>query len=392
MIGKKGQKIESPTVHVAIFVLLLGLIIIAYLVLLPRTEREKLLGTGEEYYPEGYEEEEEGEVEREILLSEYPGEVYPYSREIDDKSLASVNLYSTTRTKPVMLADKVIVSRSLFINNYKELSFDVEGFDDLNNLGLFFNTGDANGDLVVILNGNEVYRGRVRGGDLPIELPYEHLKKFNNQLIFESSHPGLFILSKNRFTLKDVQLIKQIDLVNKVEMRNFVVDNLESLRKGELGFFVNCLKVNVEQGTLKVGLNGRQVYIGRVVCDAREVEIDLLKNYFVDGRNTLTFEIDTGEYILEQVDLDLDVEAKKEPKYYFVVDEVEGKYTLKMNFVESDEIKRATISVNGENVYLADYGNFFKKDITSLIREGENYVRISAKNEFVIDLLEIVKE
>ena len=53
MIGKRGQKIESPTVHVAIFVLVLGLVIVGYLVLLPQTEREKILGTGEEYYPEG---------------------------------------------------------------------------------------------------------------------------------------------------------------------------------------------------------------------------------------------------------------------------------------------------------------------------------------------------
>ena len=79
MKDKRGQKIESPTVHVAIFVLLMALFIIGYLVLLPKSERERLLGTGEEYEPDEY---EEGiEVEKEILLSVSPGAVYPYSKE-----------------------------------------------------------------------------------------------------------------------------------------------------------------------------------------------------------------------------------------------------------------------------------------------------------------------
>lgn len=390
MIGKRGQKIESPTVHVAIFVLVLGLIIVGYLILLPQTEREKILGAGEEYYPEGSE--EGGELDEEVMLSVSPGNVYPYSKEVEEKSLASVNLYSTTKTDPIMLADRVVVTKSLLVNKYKELYFDVDNLADLESLGLFFNTGEASGDLIVIINNNEVYRGRVRGGDLPITIPGEYLKQYNNQLILEASHPGVFILSTNKFILKDVQLIKQINLVNKIEFRNFVIDNIDSLRKGVLSFFVNCLKVNVDQGILKVGLNGKNAYLGKVVCDAGTIDLDLLRDYFIEGRNTLTFEIDNGEYILEQVKLELDVEDRQLVQYYFSVDEKEGDYILEMSFLESDEVKRGTITINGDNIYLDSYKNSYSKDVTNLIDEGENYIKISAKNEFFIDMLEIVQE
>jgi len=391
MIGKKGQKIESPTVHVAIFVLLLGLFIIFYLILLPQAEREKLLGTGEEYYPEGYEEEAE-EEEKEIILSVVPGRVYPYSRGTEKKNLASINLYSTMKTSPIMLADTIIVTRSFLVNKYKELSFDLDNLADVESLGLFFNTGNTKGNLVVIVNGNEVYRGRVRGGDLPITIPVEHLKKFNNRLILEVSHPGIFFLSTNKFIMRDVQLIKQLSLENKVEFRSFVVDKIDSIRKGKLGFFINCLKIRGEHGTLKVGLNGRNVYIGKIVCDAGFIDLDLIKSYFVEGRNTLSFEIDKGEYILEQARLELNVEESKEVRYYFSVDEKKGDYELKMMFEPIDEVKRGTITINGDNLYLDEYSDKYKKDVTSFIREGENYIKITAKNEFVIDLLEIIQE
>ncbi len=143
---------------------------------------------------------------------------------------------------------------------------------------------------------------------------------------------------------------------------------------------------------MKVGWNGRNVYIGKVVCDAGYIDLDLIKNYFVEGRNTLSFEIDKGEYILEQARLELNVEDSKEVRYYFSVDEKEGDYELKMMFELMDDVKRGTITINGDNLYLDEYSDKYSKDVTSFIREGENYIKITAKNEFVIDLVEIVQE
>ncbi len=389
MKNKRGQYLESPTVHVAVFVVMLALFIVAYLILLPSSEREKLLGTGEEYEPEGAEE-EEGLTEKETILSVYPGNVYPYSRETDTKNLASVNIYSTLQSTPVMLATNVIVTKNLLMNNYKELEFGLENLDNLENLGLFFNTGEAKGELIVKINDNEIYRGKVLGGDLPVRIPAEYLKE-SNKLILEVSSPGWMILATNKFTLKDVQLIKQISKENRVELRSFVVDDTENLRKGSLGFFINCLKIRGEQGTLKISLNGKNIYIGRIVCDAGFANVDLIKDNFVNGRNTLAFEIDTGEYSLEQVKIELETEKEKVPQYFFSVDEKEEKYILKINFEESSEIKRATVTINGDNIYVDEYANSYKKDITEFIREGENYIKIIAKNEFTIDLLEITQ-
>ena len=63
------------------------------------------------------------------------------------------------------------------------------------------------------------------------------------------------------------------------------------------------------------------VFFGKVVCDASQTSFDIDSDDFADGINFLTFEVDQGNYILENIELIYDFDEGFNPKYFFTVDE-----------------------------------------------------------------------
>ena len=378
-MNQKGVA-PSETSHVAMVIVIIALLMLVYFMLLPEEDKSKLLGTSEEG--------KTGEIV--LTLSETPGHVYPYSSETEEKKIASVNLYSQIKTAAQDLVTMTHVTRNIFTGQTKTIDFVLEDLSRVKSLGLLFNIIKAKGDLVVILNDDEVFRGSVVTGDLPIDLPLS-LLKVNNQLELKVSNPSWRFLSTNYYDLKDVQLIKSYSMENKFENRDFIIYDREKVKKAELEFYVNCMDINVEQGLLGIEINGVSLLTGKVSCVTDRIKLDIDKDNLRNGQNVLTFKIDKGNYVFESIVLNLDLEKEYYPEYYFAVDEKEGDYELNMDFAES-EIKRAAIMVNGNELTLASEDMDYSKKITDYIIEGENHIKIIAKNEFTITNLEITQE
>lgn len=376
-MNKRGA-VSSETSHVAIVIVVIALLILVYFVLLPEEDKSKLLG----------EEGKTGEIS--IILSETPGHVYPYSSETEEKKIASVNLYSQVKTAAQDLVTRAHVTRNIFTGQTKTIDFVLEDLSRIKSLGLLFNIIKAKGDLIVILNDEEVFRGSIVTGDLPIDLPLS-LLKVNNQLEIKVSNPSWKFLSTNSYDLKDVQLIKSYSMENKFENRDFIIYDREKVKKAELEFYVNCMDINVEQGLLGIEINGVSLLTGKVSCVTDRIKLDIDKDNLRNGQNVLTFKIDKGNYVFESIILNLNLEKEYYPEYYFAVDKKEGDYELNMDFSES-EVKRAAIMVNGNELTLASEDMDYSKEITDFIVEGENHIKIIAKNEFTITNLEIIQE
>jgi len=380
---KRGETPKSSTQFVAILISVLALYIALYYFLLPEEARQELL----EEIPK--EAEEAKEISR-TLLMESPGRVYPYLKESSIKRIPSVNLFSTLKRDVKTLANSLYVSRSIFGKNSQELSFNLDDLDSVKRLDLFFDVRDHKGGLNLYLNDIMIFSGEIRGAyDLPVELPLGYLK-VNNVLRIEATSPGWKFLTKNYYSLRDVKIIKNYQVENKREIRSFVLDDKGKVKDASLNFFVNCLEIGREQGILKVDINRFNVYTSRVVCDAGLREIDIPLDYLVDGRNIISFEIGKGDYVIEQIELNLRLESKEFPTYYFMLneDEVNKNIKLKMDF-EYDVTKRATLIVNGKKIYLDTKASKYEKDISEWLREGENYIKIIPKNEFEILHLEV---
>lgn len=381
---KRGSAPQSSTQWVAALVSLIALYLLIYFFLLPKETQKELLGEKETA---------EGETQKEVvktLLMETPGMVYPYTKETSEKKISSVNLFSTLKTDVKTLANSLSISSSIITKNAQELNFELTDLESVKKLDLFFDVREHKGDLVVSINDNEIFSGEVRGAyDLPIELPIEYLQA-KNVLRIQATSPGWKFLTTNYYTLRDVKIIKNYQVENKRESRSFVLDEKKKISDAKISFFVNCLEIGYDQGTLKVDVNRFNIYTSRVICDAGLREIDIPLDYLNNGQNMLQFEIDKGDYIIEQIELESRLESEEFPTYYFMLneDELNKEIRLKLEF-EEEVTKRATILVNGKKIYLDTKTNKYEADISDWLREGENYIKIIPNIEFNLMHLEV---
>lgn len=328
------------------------------------------------------------------LLSESPGVVFPFERNTTKQDFDSVRLFSSSKTENIFLASRITVSKSLFKNDYKSFIFDLSDLDNVEKLSLFFNVISSNGNLMIQLNGKEIYNGIVSSSNLPIELPKSYLKEHN---LLELSTSG-YAIGSSSYDIKDLQIIKKFKVENKKESRYFVLSSTEknNIQKATFRYFVNCMSLSKE-GILKISLNNKLVSMYMVVCDAGEIDTEVDSSYFVSGRNTLTFEIDEGDYIIEDLQLDKKMEASYYPIYYFSVQEDEFNdirdnvlnVKLKLDMINNKNVKRATFLINDNRAYMDTTKDKFEVDISDLIVEGENYIRIVPRDEFEITNLDI---
>jgi len=402
-MGKRGAAPKSATSAVAGLILLIALFFLVYLLLLPEEAREDVLkgeGLEDNYWDENGGGDSGVVLEKKTLLLKEPGRVLPSSKENIEKEFPSINLFSTTDRETRKLANVISISGSILGSDYEDVDFIIDNVENLEKLSLFFNIIKAQGKLIIQLNSKTIFEGNLDSSNIPIEVPVVNLRNGRNRLKFIAPSPGWAFLSSNKFVLKDLELIKEFRLTNKKEVRRFEVARAEAMDDVSLEFFVNCLELYGEQGILKVYLNRRQVFFGKIVCDASQTKFDVNEDYFNDGTNYLTFEIDKGNYIIERIKLSYDYDEGFNPIYYFTlseeefdaVEEGDRRVILKMRFGGEFRRKRADIRINDRTLYLDTNLEEYEKDISDYVVEGENFIKIFARKEFDIAVLEIMYE
>lgn len=383
---KRGAVVESETVHITGLIILMAILIILYMVLIPPEAQKEILEKGK--LPD---KETGQESKLNTFLLETPGLVFPESKEKEVIKIPSINLFSKTSQKITDLAPSVTVTRSLVNNNFYDLNFKLDNIENINKLKLFFNVVSAKGSLVISLNDQISFRGIPSKEILPLELPTANLKS-ENKIKIETSSPGWKFLSVNKYEIKDLKLIKEALSENKKEIRSFTLEK-DKVKKTKLNFFINCLNNREDQGILKIFLNKFNIHLAQIICDANQQALDIQEDYFEEGRNELSFEADIGNYIVEQIELEVNSERGKSPTYFFDVSEsdLNNEFVLRMDLVpnEDDERSTAALLINSERITLDTDRNTFSKDISEFIKEGENFIKILPRNEFEIISLEV---
>ncbi len=389
--GKRGA-VESETIHVTGLVILMAIVIILYMFLIPPEAKKDILeGRGidddfDDFTSGKRTERRDGET----FLLETPGFLFPQTKDTEIIKISPVNLFAKTSQKIINLASSASVSRSLVNNNYQDLTFSLTNPDNTNKLRLFFNTLESKGSLQIYINNKLSYKGTPTSEILPLELPTSNLKT-ENALRIEASSPNWKFLSVNRYELKDLKLIKEELSENIKETRTFSLSK-NKIKKATLSYFINCLRNTDNQGLLRVFLNEFNVHSAQVICDAAEQNIDVSKDYFNDAQNTLSFEKNFGDFILEQIELKVELE-RKSPTYFFDLDEddLNEEFTLRLYLVpnKDDERSSATILINSNSITLDTERNVFSKDISAFLKEDENFIKILPKNEFEVISLEV---
>ncbi len=387
---KKAQVSPQAGSNVAVFVLLLGLFLAIYVLLLPPEDREALL------YNNSVSENEDIENQKNIyVLEQSPGILRPVDDDQIIHKIDSINLYSKEEPKIKDLASSLYLEKSLFSQTKRNIIFEIDDLDNLETVNLIFIANENKGNLIIELNNIIVYDSKV-SGLTNILLPKELLQESNN-LEFSVSSPGLNIFGKNRYSLSSIKLRESYQLTNTRESRNILLSEQET-GNAELTFFLYC---NIpQQGTrLMIFFNNEEVKNEIISCSTVERTIDIESEHIENGRNIITFQIDKGDYIFSEIKLKVDTELKGSINYKFSLTEEDFDSILSEDrraklFMEfnDDERKKATISINGKEFSLDTNDIDYERDISRLIKEGNNFIKITPLEEFNIDLLRITLE
>ena len=403
---------------VATFLLLMAVFIIFYVLLIPPPERQALLGNGEKT-PETTETSAEGE----LLLSAFPGEVFPLRQGQLVRDLGSITLFSKVGKEVIDLASVLSLKSKFFGSDTKTLFFKIDDPSTIEGANLVFFVNKAGEDIKIELNGFEIYDAGLDQNSLPINLPANLLKESNNLRFIVKS--GFF---SNQYEITDVKVSLTKKLEKKIASRSFSLTEAEKkgVERATLSYFVNCLSIE-DQGTITIFLNDKLLYSDFASCDVDFQNLDIPLNKLKTGFNSLEFRIDSGDYVVDDPAIILEMAERNYPIYNFEVDDSvyrvlfnscydqcvfdcerecsstlclgeciddcsnecnTGKAVLVLRFA-GDRRKVAAITINEFELNIDTFAPLYEADITGFLRRGSNSIKIIPKAEFEIQTLQI---
>lgn len=390
---KKGQ---DAALNATYLIGVIAVLILLYILLLPEGEKDKLISSPEslgQTPPRGpsY----GGPSTFKTLLSESPGILYPSVDQTFTKPLASVNLFSTTESKIANVASTIAISSNLISADEKEITFRLNDAKNIAGANLLFFVVEGKGNLLVKLNGNEIFNDIPSSSNLPVPLQTTMLRAMN-KLSFAVEKPGF--LGSNKYLLRNIQLNTRVRHENNNEVRTFMLNKAEraSVQGLTLYYVINCFTVN-ENGRLIIRLNNQVINDNLIVCDANEVSLDLSPRDLLEGRNVLEFEIDRGKYILERVLIEGLSGQQRAQNYFFTLQVPDlqivdsgAPVILEIQFRRDALRKVGTVFVNGIPVYIDTFDNAFEFDITDFVTDGRNVIRIVPDAPFEVVNMNVI--
>ena len=394
MQDRKGQQEGT---NVAVLVALLAMFILAYVILLPPDERDKLLN--EDFGVNGNNGNGNGESLGDLLISETPGVLRPFADESIKHKLAPIDLFVREEPESSEIVPSLYIERNLFSDRKQSINFNLDEQEGLKVVELFFTVRDARGRLIVSLNGNEIFNEKIEKGNIArINLPL-HLLDRRNAVTFATSYT---LFGSNRYNLGEINLRKEFSLENVKVERTFVLsqDEFNRITRVRLNYFISCLSPEKEVSNLRIEVNAKPFESINLPCVGDEVTFDVDKDDLQEGRNRVSFSIDDGDFRFTDLEIEVELDERVFPTYNFVVDEdqindIEDDdvdAVLRMSFLDDRKRKQAEIFINGNRLFLDTTGDEYSKDIGSFLEEGSNELKLIAVSQFEVTNLQIKLE
>ncbi|MBI4140297.1 hypothetical protein HY485_00510 [Candidatus Woesearchaeota archaeon] len=369
MVNKKAQ---ASTLIFLIMVLL-----IFYILFLPASEREKLLGENDSTTSVFV------ASEPVVLLSDDVGTLTQVKEKDIEHTLTPVILEERVSAEVFAELPPFTVRKGWFFASPKEFVFSVENPALVEGGLLSFQVGQHRGLLSIKVNNVEVFDGELNDGPNVIKIKKELLQKMN---VVEFAGRGFGLLARQYF-FNDVKVVGDVkDLSRESVVESFIVSPEEknALASGYLSFYAVCNRELA--GTLATTLNGR--LLASVVPNCNSVNrFELVGDDFVEGKNLLNFNMPSGKARLDSVVVKTKLKPTKGYVNYFNVNSSvfsrvlnnNDRVMLRVYFVDDDAQKTADLNINGILGSVDQRNALYEKDITSKTREGNNYVALTPK-------------
>mgnify|MGYP001562690517 FL=1 len=380
------KKAESGG-SIAVLVLLIAMFIGVYILLIPPEDRANLLNQTN-LLNESY----RGKISSSVLLSEEIGILKPLKTDSVKHDIDSVSLFVKEEPKTEDLANTLSIENGFFGESSHSLLFNVDDITNLKDATLFFFVNEGDGDLIITLNGQIVHSSETDGLK-NIVLPKNYIRE-NNELRFKVSRPRINFFGKNRYELSDVKLRKTFEVTNTKEIRTVVLSSTES-GDGKLSYLTFCNKLNTG-ARLRIFVNNKEKLNELIPCVPQRKTLEISKEDLITGDNEFLFDIDKGDYLLNDISLEVKAKEGGAERIKFAVSDNQYKKIqegdeaiLKIDFATSEENKKATINLNDKQFSFNTKDNKFERFVTGFIKKGNNFIEIKPDNEFEVLNLEI---
>jgi len=385
MHSKKGQKEGGA---IAVILILIAFFMVLYILFIPPEDRNRLLdNTGTSSGISNSKDLVE-------LLAESPGLLSPNSEAGTRHSMQEINLFVKTEPRLEEISQNMVVKNGLFSKSSPNAKFSSEKSSDTTHVSLNFFVSKADGELRIKLNGQTIYSEEIEStGAKVVDIPSARLQN-ENELEFSVSSPGIAFWSSNTYNLKDVVLKQEFSRVNSKEERSFSLSNSEfsNIESATLSYTQVCNgRLNSDTTNLLLRINDRRASDSLIRCTNTEQDIDLDTSLFVNARNTLSMELEDGDFSFKQLSVFIKSSDSSFPSYQFTVPTSEfneikdSERKVKMSlFLAGNLRKNAKLEINNNEIVLDTSETSFSRDVSSLIVEGTNFVRIIPSNSFTM--------
>lgn len=395
---QKGQQSAGP---IMVLIFLIALFIILYLLLIPPSDRSTLLNRTSGSSGNANNNDVSTGGSANTLLLESPGLVSGLEEDTSIRQINPVNVFVKYEPSIKTISNSLTVEKGSFSDEDQNIFFDTPNFENIRRALLTFAVSENTGSLIISLNGNVIFSNEIDETSLQIiNLPTSYLTN-RNELFFEVSGPGGAFWRTNKYVLEDIKIKEEYEIANAEEKRTFILDNeeLDNIDKSRLEYSVYCGSADSEDTSFRIYLNDELLTSEIISCGSGERGADVSADRFREGENKLTFIIDKGDYLVNNIKLVNDLKKSETRTYFFninskdffdVQDGIKDVF-LQMSF-DNDGEKRAEIWVNDFITYVDTDGDSFSDDISELVEEGENFIKILPGNEFVIRSLRVTLE
>jgi len=370
--------------------LIAGLILIYILFLTPEETAKLLEDDGDDDITKA--KKKEGEV-LQTLLDESPGRIDVLRGDEFEIDIPSFNLFKATQAKEIERFNDFSVRNGVFDKQETDKSFFIRDLENTDNVILSFITKKHKGTLLIDLNGERIFEGLLTTENVePIRLRKQFLQEGENTLHFSVSKVGLVFWRTNEYIFQNIKIVGDLTDVSRQKTRNiFTIEpwKYNNLEKASIRFNPECNQADV--GVLDVIINSRNIFSGIPDCGLPN-RYTVPVGHLDAGLNDIVFITQKGSYLVDRIEVKLELEELSTPLYYFEVEEdlfenisrniVDVNLTLE--FVDDRETKILDLNVNGHLRRIDQDDPFYTRQINTWVEEGTNYVRLVPKDSLDI--------
>lgn len=309
--------------NAAVTIIVVTILIVLYLLFLPPADREAVLsgaqidGRGSTNYGEAGT--STGTLSK-YLLRENVGKVYEQNKEEKTIELVASNIGTTTEGKVIKSKSTIYTKNSAFQDVKDTLEFQVDP-ELAANLILSFNADVAEGNLIIKLNDQQIFRKELKYKNSPPIYLDADMLSVNNVITFEVDSPGIAFWRYNEYSLTDIKITADVKDISKSQSKqsfNIESTEFENTDTARLKYIPVCKEEQIRSFIIK--LNNEQVFSGIPDCNVHNF-IAISKVQLESGVNKLEFSVEEGTMIVDRPELILNFKDPEYPIYYFDLDE-----------------------------------------------------------------------